>query len=189
MPSATAHFLVGASLALPATKSPRLTAILPPWAIPVSAGLLSTIPDFDMAWKRLFRHVPSDLVAHRGIFHSPFFLVVLAGILAAVVARRYLRRGFMLLWLVWAGCMVTHPLLDAMTDGDSRGVMLLFPFSSARLHFAWRPLQTNGWTGGFLEHALHLRPSEIPFCFGACLIGLAGLVIWQKKADAQERLA
>ena len=55
MASAITHFVVGTALALPVARSARLRRVLPPWAIPVAAGLLAVIPDVDVSW---FRHFP-----------------------------------------------------------------------------------------------------------------------------------
>ena len=72
--------------------------------------------------------------------------------------------------------MLTHPLLDALTNGG-RGVMLLLPFSCARLFFPWRPIYTPpGGIESLISRAWILRSSEIPFCVTAVAIGVAGLL-------------
>src|ERR1019366_3863980 len=72
----------------------------------------------------------------------PISCGALAGSLAAMAAGRRSSRAAVWLGLLWAGCAVTHPLLDALTDGGS-GVMLLFPFSEDRLFFPWRPIHVS----------------------------------------------
>lgn len=128
--SEAAHFLVGATLALPAVKSRELRKVLPAWTIPISSGILATVPDLDLAWKHIFGQVHANIAGHRGLFHSPFFLILASGVLAAIVAWHHSRKAFAGLWLLWAVCMITHPLLDALTTGGS-GVMLLLPFTRA----------------------------------------------------------
>jgi inner membrane protein len=177
--SEAAHFLVGAALALPALKSRELTEMLPAWTIPVSSGLLATIPDLDLAWKHVFGPTHSNILGHRGLFHSPFFLILLSGVLAVIVARHHSRRAFAWLWLVWAGCMITHPLLDSLTAGGT-GVMLLLPFTRARFHFPWRPLQEASPEDLF-SRAWFLRRSEIPFCIAATGIGIFGLLVRRRR--------
>jgi inner membrane protein len=184
--SASTHFIVGAALALPALRSARLMALLPRWALPVSAGLLAMVPDIDLENRRLFGLQPSSMFSHRGVFHSPFFLILLAAVLALIVARGSSRDTFMYLWLLWAGCMLTHPLLDAMTDGG-RGVMLLIPFARTRLHLPWRPIHTPGSEVGLLARAFMIRSSEIPFCAAAIVIGVSGLLL-RKRAQFEESL-
>lgn len=186
MASASAHFIVGAALALPAIKSRQLTALLPGWALPVSAGLLAMIPDLDLAGRRLFGIRAPSLFSHRGLSHSPFLLILLAAVFALIVARRSSRPTFAYLWLLWAGCMVTHPLLDALTDGG-RGVMLLIPFARTRLYFPWRPIHTPEGHVRFLTRAFLIRSSEIPFCAAAVVAGVSGLLL-RKRARSEEWL-
>jgi hypothetical protein len=90
---------------------------------------------------RAFSIPYESLFSHRGFFHSPFSLILFAAVAAGIVTRGHSRKAFALLWLVWAGRMVTHPLLDALTGGG-RGVMLLLPFTRAKFFFPWRPLYT-----------------------------------------------
>jgi inner membrane protein len=173
--SATGHFLIGAALALPALRSRELTALLPRWFIPVSSGLLAAVPDLDLAGRRLFGIPHDSLFSHRGFFHSPFFLILFSAALAALIARDHFRQTFGWLWLVWGACMVTHPLMDALTSGG-RGVMLLLPFSRARLFFPWQPIYAPPGIESLMTRAWILRSSEIPFCLTAAAIGVAGLL-------------
>jgi inner membrane protein len=172
--SESAHFLVGAALSLAAIRSRELTTVLPVWIIPVSCGLLATVPDLDLVWSHVFGPVHSNVLRHRGLFHSPFFLILAAGGLAGIVMRNQSKRAFAWLWLLWAVCMLTHPLLDALTTGG-RGVMLLAPFTTARFHFPWQPLQMASEGEDLLHRAWLLRWSEVPFCAAAAAIGAAGL--------------
>src|SRR5262249_18351879 len=137
MASVFTHFIVGAALALPAIDSRPIRGAAPRWVIPVSCGLMAVAPDLDTLAMRVF-HIPyGSFFGHRGFFHSPFFLILFSAILAALVARRN--------WwiaLLWAGCAITHPVLDALTDGGS-GVMLLFPFCDERLFFPWTPIHVS----------------------------------------------
>jgi inner membrane protein len=174
--SATAHFIIGAALALPALNCREVAAILPRWTIPVASGLLAAAPDLDLAGKRAFGIPDTSLLSHRGLFHSPFFLILFSAALAGILALGHSRKAFAWLWLVWAGCMVTHPVLDALTDGGS-GVMLLLPFTRARLFFPWRPIHTPpGGIENLLSRAWFIRHSEIPFCVMAAGIGIFGLL-------------
>jgi inner membrane protein len=176
MASAITHFIVGGALALPALRSTAIRGVLPQWAIPVSAGLLAVAPDLDTFAMRAFGIPYSSFLGHRGFFHSPFFLILLSAALAASVARRHSRRAAACLALMWAGCAVTHPLLDALTDGGS-GVMLLFPFSEARLFFPWRPIHVSPLSiSRFFTRAGYILRSEAPFCIGAITIGVSGLL-------------
>ena len=179
MASSTAHFIVGAALALPAIQSRRLTELLPKWAISVSAGLSCMVPDLDLTGRRLFGIRPATLLAHRGLFHSPVFLILLAGALAFFAARGASRKTFAYLWLLWAGCILTHPLLDALTDGGT-GVMLLIPVTRNRVFFPWRPIHTPEEHIRLFLRAFVLRSSEIPFCAAAVALGVSGLMLGKR---------
>src|ERR1035438_10413708 len=133
MASAIAHFIVGAALALPAIESRTIRGVLPRWAIPISCGALAVAPDLDTFAMRVFGIPYGSFFGHRGFFHSPFFLILLAGSLAAMAAGRRSSRATVWLGLLGGGWAVAHPLLDALTDGGS-GVMLLFPFSEGCLY-------------------------------------------------------
>src|SRR5258708_11684308 len=173
MASAITHFIVGAALALPALESRTIRSVLPGWAIPVSSGLLAVAPDLDTVAMRALKIPYSSFFGHRGFFHSPFFLILFSAILAAIVARR--AAG----WIaaMWAGCAITHPLLDALTDGGS-GVMLLFPFSEERMFFPWRPIHVSPLDiSRFFDRAGYILGSEWPFCLAAIAIGASGLLV------------
>jgi len=174
MASAITHFIVGASLAMPAMHSQSVRAVLPRWAIPVTAGLVAVAPDLDTYAMLLFDIPRGSVLAHRGVFHSPLFLFLATALLAAFAARRSPRSAA---WLtvMWAGCAITHPLLDMLTDGGS-GVMLLFPFSDARLFFPWRPIHVSPLgILRFFSRAGYILKSELPFCVASMLMGAAGL--------------
>jgi inner membrane protein len=177
--STTAHFIVGAALALPALRWRPTVAVLRPWTIPIAAGILAAAPDLDLAGKRLFVIRNYGFFSHRGFFHSPFFLVLLSATLVGIVARNDSRKTFVWLWLLLAASMVTHPLLDALTDGGA-GVMLALPFSRARFFFPWHPIHAAPPADNILSRAWLIRPSEIAFCVSALLIGLAEL--WVLRA-------
>ena len=175
MASAITHFTVAAGLALAFTESSRLRATLPRWAIPVTAGLFGAVPDLD-TWIMLALEIPrGTLFSHRGIFHSPCFLTLLALAIAAVVARH--RGPTLPLAALWACAAITHPLLDMLTDGGS-GVMLLVPFSTERLFFPWRPIRVSPLSiARFFDRAGEILWSELPFCAAAIALGLCARAI------------
>ena len=149
-----------------------LRSVMPRWAIPVTAGLFAVLPDLD-TWAMLAFDIPhGSFFGHRGFFHSPLFLTLLACAVAAALARG---PAFRWLALVWAGAAITHPLLDMLTDGGS-GVMLLFPLSSERLFFPWRPIRVSPLSiVRFFSRAGEILWSELPFCIAAVGLGLAAL--------------
>ena len=117
MASAITHFVVGAALALPALRSASITQTLPAWAVPLSAGMLAIGPDLDTYLMSALELPYHSVLGHRGVFHSAVFLIVANALLAALVARGSWGAAAKLAAL-WAGCALTHPLLDMLTDGD-----------------------------------------------------------------------
>jgi inner membrane protein len=186
MASAITHFVVGAALALPAARSPRLNRVLPPWAIPVTAGLLAVISDIDVLW---FRHFPyNSALSHRGFSHAPFTLILFASALAAVIGRTS-RRAAAQLGLIWAVSAITHPFLDMLTDGGN-GIMVLFPFSPERLFFSWRPIHVSPLNAlRFFSGAGYILKSEVPFCLAAVAIGVSAFLLWRPTITQQRREA
>jgi inner membrane protein len=179
MASVFTHFIVGAALALSAIESVSIRGAMPRWVIPVSSGLMAVAPDLDTFVMRALGIPYSSFFGHRGFFHSPFFLIVFSAILAAMAARRHA-------WIaiLWAGCAITHPLLDALTDGGS-GVMLLFPFSEARLFFPWTPIHVSPLGAiAFFRKAGYILRSEVPFCAVAIAIGVLGLLARRSMRSA-----
>ncbi|MEO8592531.1 MAG: metal-dependent hydrolase [Candidatus Solibacter sp.] len=183
MASAITHFAVGGGLALGCTESAALRRVLPRWAIPVTAGLFAVAPDLD-TWIMLALNIPrGSFFSHRGFFHSPCFLTLLALGIAALAVRG---RSVLPLGALWACAAITHPLLDMLTDGGS-GVMLLVPFSSERLFFPWRPIRVSPLSiARFFDRAGEILWSELPFCAVAVLAGLAGRAI-KGPAGAERR--
>ena len=169
MASAITHFIVGASIGWPAMESGALRSALPRWAIPVTAGLWGVLPDLD-TYAMLGFHIPrGGFFSHRGFFHSPFFLTILALAVAALVVRG---RARFVLGALWAAAAITHPLLDMLTDGGS-GVMLLYPFTEDRLFFPWRPIRVSPLgIVRFFDRAGEILLSELPFCAAAVALAL-----------------
>jgi inner membrane protein len=187
MSSTVAHFLAGAALVTPALRLKNSVGILPSWTIPITSGLLAMAPDLDLAGRRLFGITSGSVFAHRGFFHSPFFLVIFAAVLAGLVAHSQPRPTFVRLWIIWAAAMLTHPLLDALSDGG-RGVMLLLPLSRVRLFLPWRPIFNPAGHGASLfTKAFYLRASEIPFLLAFAAIGYACAVYLPLFRNAPRR--
>jgi inner membrane protein len=175
MASAITHFVVGASLALPVARLRPAQAAFRPWVLVVSAGLFAVAPDLDAV---LVGRMPySELVGHRGLWHAPLVLILAA--LAAALALGALVRALPasawgLLAMLLAAAAVSHSLLDALTDGGP-GVMLLFPFSKARLFLPWRPIHVSPVRiAAFPRWAPRILSSELPFCAAGLAAGLLG---------------
>jgi len=92
---------------------------------------------------------------HRGATHS-IACAVLLGTATAFVLARGGRQSFWPAELVACLVAVSHPLLDALTDGGL-GVALLWPFSNARFFAPWRPIPVAPIGAGMLSsRGLHV---------------------------------
>lgn len=97
---------------------------------------LAMLPDADALSFKL--GIPYEAPwGHRGATHSVAFALVVA--LAVAGVTRALKGRALRMGLFTFAAVVSHPLLDALTDGGL-GVALAWPFSDARFFLPWRPL-------------------------------------------------
>ena len=112
----------------------------PPAARVVATGMgLTVLPDADVI--AFVIGIPyASAFGHRGLTHSIAF-ALFAALLATMFLRppRGRRVGTGLFLLVAA---VSHPLLDALTNGGL-GVALLWPWSDVRWFAPWRPVAVS----------------------------------------------
>lgn len=102
----------------------------------VALSALSMLPDLDVISLRL--GVPySAPFGHRGATHSLIFAAV-AALASTLLARREGERSSRIVFIALL-VAVSHPLLDALTDGGL-GVALLWPISTQRFFFPWTPI-------------------------------------------------
>jgi inner membrane protein len=107
------------------------------WRAALALIALSLVADVDVLAFR-FGIPYSHPFGHRGATHSLAF-ALLAGTATALLLSQDGRRDFRRTALVTCLVAVSHPLLDAMTDGGL-GVALLWPVSDARFFAPWRPI-------------------------------------------------
>jgi inner membrane protein len=129
MPTIISHPLVVVALRRWLGREPLPAAV-------VAAGAVGAVlPDLDVIG--FARHVPyGSTFGHRGFTHSIVFALLVA-ILAALLLRRD-RRTFAFVFL----CTLSHPLLDALTNGGL-GVAFFSPFTNRRFFFPWRPIEVS----------------------------------------------
>lgn len=147
----------------------------------VAAGVIASIlPDADVLG--LYAGIPyGSLFGHRGFTHSIVFalLVAITGILLLpngpdgtspdpdAPHRTPPLFGFLFL------STLSHPLLDAMTDGG-RGIAFLSPFSNHRFFFPWRPIAVSPI--GRVD--LSVIRAEVLWVWLPCLVlGMAGAIL------------
>ena len=134
MPTILSHPLVALALRPWLQRAtPSRTPL--PAAVVLAGAAGAMLPDVDVLGFAL--HVPyGSTFGHRGFTHSIVF-ALLAGAMAALLLRRD-RRTFAFVVL----CTLSHPLLDALTNGG-RGVAFFSPFSNHRYFFPWRPIEVS----------------------------------------------
>jgi inner membrane protein len=134
MPTTLTHALAGAGLG----------GLLAPGPVPAGfyafCGALALVPDADVIAFPL--GIPyAAWCGHRGFSHSLAF-ALLTALAAALVAAALLGLGWLPLWGCFAAVLVSHTLLDALTNGGC-GVALFAPFDNRRYFFPWRPIQVS----------------------------------------------
>lgn len=72
MASATAHFIIGSAIALPALRWRVVAEVLPPWKIVLASGLLAAAPDLDLGearfWNSTGKHPLSSRTLPLAVF-------------------------------------------------------------------------------------------------------------------------
>lgn len=99
----------------------------------VWGGLAQTIPDFDVI-SGFWMDLPSELLAHRAITHSFFFILLLTPLLARLARRIHGSRGpGFSTWCFFLGSeLLVHIILDAF---NGYGTGWFEPFSHYRVSF------------------------------------------------------
>ena len=157
MASVFSHAVVASSLG--AAGSPSRQMPVRYW---VTLAIIGALPDLDVALYPMGLNAPF-ILGHRGITHSLAFAAVFAALVVRLVFRDAAwRHAWSRLWLVFFVAMASHAILDAMTNGG-QGIAFFAPFSSARWHFAWQPIEVSpiGWTAFFSLDGLRVLKNEL----------------------------
>jgi inner membrane protein len=115
----------------------------------VTAALCGIIPDVDFLGAPFGSQAYSDFFGgHRGVTHGVPFAVALGVAFAWLVFRDPRWNGARArLAVAFTLAMVTHGILDAMTDLGPP-IAFLSPFSSERYTFPWHPIHPSGVSHG-----------------------------------------
>ncbi len=162
MPSAFGHVLV--PLSLRACLGPKRMG----FRLALFCLVSSAIPDLDVI-SFVFRIPYGSPWGHRGVSHSLF--AALAWALGAMIFAKWLQAPrvtvFVLAWI----STTSHTLLDALTNGG-KGVALLWPWSSERFFFGFRPIQVSPIGSRFFSaQGLQVLGSEI------CWVGIPSILL------------
>jgi inner membrane protein len=157
MASVISHAVFASSLGTAGSPVSRMPARY--WA---TLAFVAALPDLDVVLYPLGLNAPHNL-GHRGLTHSLAFAAVFAALVVRLVFRdRTWRPQWFRLWAVVFAAMVSHGVLDAMTNGG-QGIAFLAPFSEARWHFPWRPILVSpiGVGAFFSNYGLRVLQNEL----------------------------
>ena len=128
-----------------------------------------------------------SMLGHRGITHSILFAAVVglsAGMITFVTTRGLFSRTALVLY--FALVTVSHPLLDALTNGG-RGVALFAPLNGARYFFPWRPIEVSPiGLRFFSERGLEVIASEVVWVWLPALIIWSAVWIYRKTREGNK---
>jgi inner membrane protein len=127
------HIAVGMAAARLSSAGP---AAVPTWRSMVWWSTLSLMPDVDVIGFSLGVEY-GDPWGHRGATHSLAFALAVGTSIG--LAMRRVRATPLRLWAIASAVLVSHGLLDTMTDGGL-GCALFWPFDLTRYFAPWRPI-------------------------------------------------
>ncbi len=155
MPTIFSHAVFAAATGKSFLRQPASVRF---WLLTAACAMIS---DADVV-TRSFGVERGTLFSHRGFTHSIVFALIF-GALAALIAVRFLKieLSYRRLFIFFALAVLSHPLLDMLTDGGS-GVALFAPFSNERFFFPWRPVEVSPIGFAFFsERGIDVIISEI----------------------------
>ena len=158
------HVAVGMAAARLSRPRPPAPLVAPM----VFWSLLSMLPDADVLGFTLGISYHNPL-GHRGATHSIVFS--LAGGVAAGLCARRLRLPALRTGATAFAVLVSHPLLDTLTDGGL-GCALFWPFDQTRYFAPWRPIPVAPLGMGFIS-TVGLRVAAIELILFAPLFAIA----------------
>ncbi|MFC7422039.1 metal-dependent hydrolase [Iodobacter arcticus] len=132
--------------------------------------LLSILPDLDVIAFRLGIPYASQW-GHRGFTHSISTALLMA--LFCTLFYKKLNSNKLSVFIFSFISMVSHPLLDALTDGGL-GVALLWPFSFERFFLPWRIISVSPIGSSFfsVRGLLVIQSEFVTVCLPAIIFGL-----------------
>ena len=145
------------------------------------AGAIATIlPDLDVVAFAL--GIPyGHPLGHRGVTHSIAFALVVAALFTWMLTARVHRHAtFVFLFL----CAVSHPVLDAMTDGGL-GIAFFAPFHNERYFLPWTPIRVSPIGAGFFSaRGVETLRSEFVYVWAPGLIAaIAGRLAYLSRRE------
>ncbi|TVT81695.1 metal-dependent hydrolase [Pseudomonas sp. H3(2019)] len=149
----------------------------------IMGAVLAALPDADVISFKL-GIAYTDTWGHRGAAHSIAFALAISCLASVFYKSLHTSLGRSISFLFLAA--VSHPLLDACTDGGL-GVALFWPFSELRWFMPFRPIEVSpiGLTQFLSQRGWAALQSEILWVWlptlGLAAVLLAGRWIWPAK--------
>ncbi|HEV2595677.1 MAG TPA: metal-dependent hydrolase [Sphingomicrobium sp.] len=140
-----------------------------PRTLALAGVAASMLPDADVIFFRFGATYDSSW-AHRGFTHSVGFAIIM-GLVAVLLFWRARRPVFVFVFVAFAS--VSHGLLDMLTNGG-HGVAILWPASTQRYFFDWRPIEVSPLAAArFVHRAVRIAFSEFLWIWvPATIVGL-----------------
>ena len=176
MPTVFAHALVPVAVGLGLGR-----ARIPPRLL-LAGAVAAMLPDADVvAFKLGIAY--ADALGHRGASHSFVFALALGA--GAALCHRLLRAKAWTAFLFVGLAVLSHPLLDMLTNGGL-GVALLWPWSEQRLFAPWQVIEVSPFTHRFFSaRGLEVLWSEARWIGTPALLAMAVLAasrfLWERR--------
>jgi len=177
MASAVTHGLVAVVLGkicLPGKK---------PWSFWLLSIASAILPDGDVIGFAFGINYAS-VFGHRGFFHSILFALLWSFLVLELAFPKTPRfsRSYRVLFLFFFLVMVSHGVLDAMTNGGL-GVAFFSPFDNTRYFLPWRPIEVSpiSITRFFGEGGIEVIQTEIIYVWIPLFILLSVISFWRTR--------
>jgi inner membrane protein len=146
------------------------------------AAFLSMVPDADViAFK--FGIPYESQWGHRGFSHSILFALIVSALF--IFFSKQLRAKPATVYLICFFSMISHGLLDAMTNGGL-GVAVLWPFDNERYFLPWNNIEVSpiGASAFLSQRGLEVLYSELFYVWLPC--GILALLLFLVRHQMQK---
>lgn len=150
--------------------------------------IASMIPDLDVIAFKLGIAYSSEF-GHRGFTHSIAFALLIG--FFGLIFNKHLSCSKLVGFCMLTFATLSHPLLDAMTDGGL-GIAFFWPLTDERYFLPWRPIQVSpiGVSYFIGERGISVLQSEFMWVWlpafilgGLLLLARIGLSKWRLKKN------
>ena len=137
-----------------------------PRRVAIAGAIVTILPDLDVAAFAL--GIPYEHpFGHRGFSHSIAFALIITALVTWVLrVRKHRIATFVFVFL----CAISHPTLDAMTDGGL-GVAFFAPFDNTRYFLPWTSIRVSPIGAGFFSaRGLETLRREVVYVWAPCVV-------------------